>query len=172
MKEQTCDSLIVGAGPAGLSAAVELLQGNAGRVNILDKGQSLHQRYCPAMTSGICINCPDCSVLSGVGGASGMLGGKFCFFPAGERLAHHSGFSSTQANLLILSFLDRIGFAFPTEGLNVDFQKSSKNITDSLTLKDYKAIPVFQNEMRHFFINLINSVRIKGGEFTIKCRSS
>lgn len=163
MKENTCDILIVGAGPAGLSSAMELLQGNIGRVMILDKGESIHQRHCPALTSGCCSNCPECSILSGVGGASGMLGGKLCFFPAGERLAKHVGFSSIDANSLILPFLEQIAFGIPNRFLDVDSRRGSKNIINSLTLKDYAAIPVLQNDMRQLFINLMNSVRIGGG---------
>ena len=107
MNNEICDVLIVGAGPAGLASAIELLQSDTMRVVLLEKGKSHQQRHCNAMATGKCNNCQMCPVLSGVGGASGMLGGKLCFFPAGERLAGHTEFSSTEANAEILSFFER-----------------------------------------------------------------
>jgi uncharacterized protein len=69
-------TIIVGAGPAGLFAAYKLAE--AGRsVLIVDEGKDIGDRHCPQIEHGHCINCNPCSVMSGVGGAGlwsdGML---------------------------------------------------------------------------------------------------
>lgn len=69
-------TVIVGAGPAGLFAAYRLAQ--AGRsVLLIDEGKDVDERHCPQIEHGHCLNCSPCSVMSGVGGAGlwsdGML---------------------------------------------------------------------------------------------------
>ena len=65
------DVLIVGAGPAGLFAANELVEHDGRRVVMVDIGKSALQRKCPINTdsASICLNCRPCNIMCGVGGA-------------------------------------------------------------------------------------------------------
>ncbi len=70
------DTVIVGAGPAGLFAAYKLVEAGR-RVLLIDEGRDVSERRCQEMESGRCARCVPCSVMSGVGGAGlwsdGML---------------------------------------------------------------------------------------------------
>lgn len=71
------DVVIVGAGPAGIFAALELTKVKPG-VNVLlvDQGRSLQHRNCPARITGKCINCKPCAIISGWAGAGAFSDGK------------------------------------------------------------------------------------------------
>ena len=77
------DVIIIGAGPAGLFAAYELITNNRKlKIAILDKGKKVSKRYCPMNKNGIqCANCNPCQILSGYGGAGTFSDGKLNFIP-------------------------------------------------------------------------------------------
>ncbi len=76
------DVVIIGAGPAGLFTAYELITKNS-KLNILllDQGRFAHNRNCPMKKTQKCVNCPTCNVLSGYGGAGTFSDGKLNFIP-------------------------------------------------------------------------------------------
>lgn len=76
------DVIIVGAGPAGLFAAYELINKNK-KLNILlvDEGSFANKRTCPMKKTGKCVNCNPCNILSGYGGAGTFSDGKLNFIP-------------------------------------------------------------------------------------------
>lgn len=77
------DVAIVGAGPAGLFAAYELIEKNKKlKIVILDRGKKVANRFCPMNTKKIaCANCNPCNILSGYGGAGTFSDGKLNFIP-------------------------------------------------------------------------------------------
>lgn len=77
------DVIIVGAGPAGLFAAYELITKDKNlKVALLDKGKKAEKRVCPINKNNIsCANCKPCSILSGYGGAGTFSDGKLNFIP-------------------------------------------------------------------------------------------
>jgi len=70
------DVIIVGAGPAGIFSAIEITEKNDLNVLILDRGQDINQRKCPASRGFECVHCDPCAVLSGWGGAGAYSDGK------------------------------------------------------------------------------------------------
>lgn len=77
------DVVIIGAGPAGLFSAYELINKNEKlKVAILDKGFRVKNRVCPMNKNGIpCQNCNPCAILAGYGGAGTFSDGKLNFIP-------------------------------------------------------------------------------------------
>jgi hypothetical protein len=70
------DVIIVGAGPAGIFSALEITEKNSLAVLIMDRGQDINQRKCPASRGFECVHCEPCAVLSGWGGAGAYSDGK------------------------------------------------------------------------------------------------
>ncbi len=72
------DVIIVGAGPAGIFSALELVSRNKGlKIILIEKGKDIDERFCPAKEEKVaCIRCPDCSLLCGWGGAGAFSDGK------------------------------------------------------------------------------------------------
>jgi len=70
------DVIIVGAGPAGIFAALEIVGKNNLSVLMLDRGLDIHQRKCPASRGFECVHCEPCLLLSGWGGAGAFSDGK------------------------------------------------------------------------------------------------
>ncbi len=77
------DVIIIGAGPAGIFAALEFLQSKK-KVNVLiiEKGKDIDQRSCPLKVRNIsCTTCRECNLLSGWGGAGAFSDGKLSLSP-------------------------------------------------------------------------------------------
>ena len=77
------DVVIIGAGPAGLFSAYELVTKCKNlKVAILDKGSRVKNRVCPMNKLKVpCKNCNPCAILSGYGGAGTFSDGKLNFIP-------------------------------------------------------------------------------------------
>jgi len=82
------DVIIVGAGPAGVFAALELSRRADLRIVMLEKGPDIERRHCPArQPGGRCQHCEPCAIMSGWGGAGAFSDGKLTLSPAvGGRL--------------------------------------------------------------------------------------
>jgi uncharacterized FAD-dependent dehydrogenase len=76
MNQVEHDVIIVGAGPAGIFAALELTQAARPRVLILDKGPDLEKRRCPSREKGRCMQCATCALVTGWGGSGAFSDGK------------------------------------------------------------------------------------------------
>ena len=97
------DVIIVGAGPAGLFAAYELITKNKKiKVALLDKGSFVKNRICPMNKKGIaCQNCNPCAILAGYGGAGTFSDGKLNFIPRLGKSDLTKYMSESEANNLI-----------------------------------------------------------------------
>ena len=53
------DLIIVGAGPAGIFTALELLRKscNPHKILLIEKGKPVEKRHCPKDKTGVCVNC-------------------------------------------------------------------------------------------------------------------
>lgn len=72
------DLIIVGAGPAGIFTALELIRrGSQKSIVIVEKGQSIENRHCPKAKTKKCVNCkPFCHITTGFSGAGAFSDGK------------------------------------------------------------------------------------------------
>lgn len=80
---QKYDVIIIGAGPAGIFAALELVRQRKDlRVLILEKGRDIRKRVCPSRQGRVsCRHCAPCAILCGWGGAGAFSDGKLTLSP-------------------------------------------------------------------------------------------
>ena len=85
------DVIIIGAGPSGIFAAMELARDRADlSVLLVDKGRSLAERICPARETGVCHSCDPCAITSGFSGGGAFSDGKLSLAPSvGGRLTDY-----------------------------------------------------------------------------------
>lgn len=71
------DVVIIGAGPAGIFTAVELIKKEyKGSILLVEKGSPIEKRSCPKATVGKCVNCVNCAITTGFSGAGAFSDGK------------------------------------------------------------------------------------------------
>ncbi len=77
------DIVIVGAGPAGIFTALEMLRrGSRRKIAIIEKGAPVEQRRCPKQSTGQCAHCkPYCHITTGFSGAGAFSDGKLSLSP-------------------------------------------------------------------------------------------
>ena len=101
------DVIIIGAGPAGIFAAMELTRNRAElSILLVDKGRSLDQRICPARATGFCRSCDPCAITSGFSGGGAFSDGKLSLAPAvGGRLTDYLPENTVQG---LIDYVDGI----------------------------------------------------------------
>lgn len=118
------DTLIVGAGPAGIFTAIEMLRrGSRKKILIVEKGKSVENRSCPKAKTGHCMNCkPYCHITTGFSGAGAFSDGKLSLSASvGGDLPNLVGEDLVQQTI---DYTDKIYLEFGAdeniEGLNND----------------------------------------------------
>ncbi len=102
------DVIIVGAGPAGIFSALEILtQKKDAKILIIEKGKDLDKRVCPMKIKEIsCAACPECALLSGWGGAGAYSDGKLNLSP--EVGGFLSRYISPDRLVSLIAYVDEI----------------------------------------------------------------
>lgn len=127
------DVVIVGAGPAGLFAAYELITRDKNlKIALLDKGKKAENRTCP-LTKGAetCLNCNPCGILSGYGGAGTFSDGKLNFIPKLGKSDLFKYMSKTEAYKLI----DETEEIFTSFGMDAKVYPTNMDEANSLKEK-------------------------------------
>lgn len=75
---KTCDVVIIGAGPAGIFTALEMIKkGSHKKIIMVEQGKSMEKRRCPKEQTNKCVNCkPYCDITTGFSGAGAFSDGK------------------------------------------------------------------------------------------------
>jgi len=135
-RDQNWDVLNIGAGPAGLFAAYELVAKNPGiKILMIDRGKEAMERKCPVSDKNLsCVNCQPCNIMCGVGGAGifsdgilnlrpDVVGGDLNDFTHNEEESHR-----------IVDQIDEtfLKFGAPTELHGVDNGKAEKLMARSM----------------------------------------
>ena len=106
------DVVIVGAGPAGIFTAIEMLKlGSHRKIVIVEKGQSVEKRHCPKSVTKHCMNCkPFCHITTGFSGAGAFSDGKLSLsYEVGGDLPTLIGEDTAQE---LIDYADRIYLEF------------------------------------------------------------
>lgn len=106
-----CDVVIIGAGPAGIFTALEMVKNRSSKkIVIVEKGRPVEERRCPKNKTKTCVGCkPYCHITTGFSGAGAFSDGK-------------------------LSLSYEVGGALP-ELIGEDFAQEMINYTDKIYLE-------------------------------------
>ena len=140
------DVAIVGAGPAGVFAAMELVAYGK-KVCIADKGKLIRERICPIVAGRVksCVNCPSCAVVSGWGGAGSASDGKLTLTTGfGGNLEEYIGQTS------LLSMIEYVDDAFVRFGADPHFYEASSEVAhDTIRRGAQVGLRVLPARIRH-----------------------
>lgn len=106
------DILIIGAGPAGIFTAIELIKkGSKKSITIVEKGAAIENRSCPKSQTQKCIGCkPYCHITTGFSGAGAFSDGKLSLSAdVGGNLPDLIGFDLAQETI---NYTDKIYLEF------------------------------------------------------------
>ena len=104
--------IIVGAGPAGIFAAYQLITSSVvtPKITIFEKGSDITKRRCPKSKTGKCVNCDPCAITTGFSGAGAFSDGKLSLSPeVGGDLPELIGYDTVQN---LIDYTDKIYLRF------------------------------------------------------------
>jgi uncharacterized FAD-dependent dehydrogenase len=141
------DVIIVGAGPAGIFAALEFVSADKGiKILLLEKGKEIEKRICPSEKKDIlCKECPHCSLLCGWGGAGAFSDGKLTLSKeTGGNLSRY-----IDASLLdgLLAYVDDLYIAYgaPQEIYGDDVER----VNEIKKLAEANSLTLVPSRIRH-----------------------
>lgn len=140
------DVVIVGAGPAGIFSAMELVEKKGLRVLVVEKGKDIDRRLCPMEIRDVsCNKCPECDILSGWGGAGAFSDGKLNLSPeVGGFLSRYTDAGDLRS---LIDYVDGIyvRFGAPEEVYGSDLERV-KELERLASRNDLTLIP---SKIRH-----------------------
>ena len=148
------DVVIVGSGPAGIFAALELSQATNLSILLLEKGKDLHLRKCPIIGKELsCPPCQPCGLVSGWGGAGAFSDGKLTLSPqVGGQLESYLGPAKAAE---LLHYVDDIYLRFGASGEVYGTGPEVERLARKAELAGLKLIPV---PIRHMGTELCRDV--------------
>src|SRR5512139_2331222 len=101
------DVIIIGGGPAGILACLEITRVSDLKLLLIEKGQDLGERVCPSRNTGKpCTSCTPCNLVCGLGGAGAFSDGKLTLSPdVGGWLKDYLGLEKTRS---LLQYIDEV----------------------------------------------------------------
>ena len=123
------DVIIIGAGPAGIFCAYELIAKKPDmKILMIEKGRPIEKRTCPKRTTKTCVGCKPCSITTGFAGAGAFSDGKLSLSPdVGGYLPEILGYEKA-AELIKESDDIYLKFGADTNVYGVDKQKEIEEI--------------------------------------------
>jgi uncharacterized FAD-dependent dehydrogenase len=105
------DVIIVGGGPAGIFAALELAQIDGLSILLMEKGKDISERRCPVRDTGsACVECQPCNLVCGLGGAGAFSDGKLVL--SAEVGGHLSDYLGGERTATLIKYVDEIYLKF------------------------------------------------------------
>lgn len=135
------DVAIVGAGPAGIFTALEIVKLRPEwKVVLIEKGQRIEKRKCPIREgSPKCVNCKRCGLLCGWGGAGAFSDGKLTLTP--DVGGHLVDYMSRENAKELIKYADDLYLKYgATEEVFGTDMKTFEEIEHQATLAELKLV--------------------------------
>ena len=169
------DVIIVGAGPAGLFAAYELITKNEKlKILLLDQGKFAENRVCPMNKFGTnCKNCNPCGILSGFGGAGTFSDGKLNFVPKLGKSDLYKYMTSEEADELLVDTENIFNFFGMDSDVYPSNMEEAKKIEKQVALTGAKLLLIKQKHLGSdnlpgYITGITNFLKDKGVE-VVEC---
>jgi len=135
------DVIIVGGGPAGILAALELSQAPGLDILLIEKGKDIDKRQCLVRDTGSpCITCLPCHLVCGLGGAGAFSDGKLVLSSqVGGRLRDYLGESDAEA---LIKYVDDIYLKFGASNKLYGVGDEIEEVRHQASLAELCLIPV------------------------------
>src|SRR4030042_4988104 len=105
------DVIIIGGGPAGIFAALELCQATGLKVLLIEKGKDISGRRCPVRGTGSTgIACRPCNLVCGLGGAGAFSDGKLVL--SSEVGGHLGDYLGKEPVVKLIKYVDELYLKF------------------------------------------------------------
>lgn len=105
------DVIIIGGGPAGIFAALELTQVEGLNILLIEKGKDISQRRCPVRDTGSpCVECLPCNLVCGLGGAGAFSDGKLVL--SSEVGGHLREYLGEESARVLIKYVDELYLKF------------------------------------------------------------
>lgn len=165
MTQTDFDVCVIGAGPAGLGFAQAWARRNAGgRLLVLDAGPMVGDRFCTVQDLRGCRRADPCHVLAGVGGASGLAGGKLSEYPAGRGLSILVGDRVEHELKQSMNHLEKHLSIQRAAGGNARLELETQRYRDlSFELRHYPANKYAQADLTSAWSSIVREVISAGG---------
>lgn len=137
---QRFDVIIVGAGPAGIFAALELTRSGTTSVLMVEKGHAIAKRRCPARETA-CVGCRTCDIMTGWGGAGAFSDGKLTLTPeVGGWLSDYLERSELES---LIDYSDKLWLEFgATEQIHGPDAETATRLQHEATLAGMRLVPM------------------------------
>ncbi|MFH1454344.1 MAG: NAD(P)/FAD-dependent oxidoreductase [Armatimonadota bacterium] len=140
------DVIIIGAGPAGIFAALELAKKSRKKVLLIDKGSSIKKRVCPTIAKGVeCSNCKPCDILNGWGGAGAYSDGKLTLSTAIGGIL--DTIISKKQLVELIDYADKLYLKFGAK--NVIYGDNEDDISELSRKASLAGLILIPNRLRH-----------------------
>ena len=105
------DVIIIGGGPAGIFAALELCQTAGRKILLIEKGKDIIGRRCPVRDTGsTCVACQPCNLVCGLGGAGAFSDGKLVL--SSEVGGHLGEYLGKESAAKLIKYVDELYLKF------------------------------------------------------------
>jgi uncharacterized FAD-dependent dehydrogenase len=105
------DVIIIGGGPAGIFAALELCQTTGLKILLIEKGKDISGRRCPVRDTGsTCVACRPCNLVCGLGGAGAFSDGKLVL--STEVGGHLGDYLGKESAARLIKYVDELYVKF------------------------------------------------------------